>query len=937
MKIVGLIPIPMAAPPFHARHEKCEGRPYGWSMLLQIWIAFSATPLAAADLVRDVRSVVEEDANEEGRLDWWSFKPLKGMEPGAGSIGPGVIDDLVRAKLTEEGLEPSPEADARTLIRRLSFDLTGLPPSPEEVEVFATNEDPRAYGELVDRLLASPRHGERWARHWLDLVHFGETHGYDKDQPRNNAWPYRDHVIRALNNDKPYARFVQEQIAGDVLYPGTTDGITALGLIAAGPWDLIGHAEVPETKLDGKIARHLDRDDMVQNVIGTFCSLTVQCAQCHYHKFDPISQQDYYSLQAVFAALDRADVSYYPDDVSMRRFAMLDQQRAELAKAITAIEEPLRAKAGTAYVALTKRIDGAADQASATPANIKPDFGFHSAISNNQDAVKWVQVDLGRTVGIQRIVLKPCYDDFGKIGGGFGFPVRFKIEASDDPEFRTGVSLLWRRHDVTFMNDFPNPGLTPFETNAAGDDGVKGRYVRVTAVKLAPRQNDNIFALSELLVFEEKGGKNLAEGRPVTALDSIEAPPRWRKANLTDGIAPEPRTTEDKQKLVAGRDALLLAAADAGTRSRLATLQRQLGAVAVEIAGLPKPGKVYAGAIHSGTGAFKGTGADGGRPRAVHVLKRGDIKQPAEEVGPGSVRALSEQLRLPFVVAGGHESARRSALAKWITDKNNALTWRSIVNRVWQHHFGRGLVDTANDFGRMGARPTHPELLDALAVWFRDDAHGSLKALHKLIVMSGTYRRSSVRSEAAVRSDAANALLSHQNRRKLDAECIRDSILAVCGKLDLTMGGPGYQDFIIEKPQHSPHYQYGLHDPEDPKSHRRSIYRFIVRSQQQPFMTVMDCADPSMRVDRRNESLSPLQALAMMNNGLTVVMAGHLAERVAREALGLEAQARRAFALALSREHEADELAPLIRHAKREGLENVCRVILNLNEFCFVD
>ena len=234
-------------------------------------------------------------AQVEDRLDWWSFKPLQAQ------LGAMNIDSYIHAKLAEKGMKPASQADTRTLIRRLYFDLTGLPPTPEEITKYSA----LPYEKLVDDLLASPRYGERWARHWLDLVHYGETHGYDKDKPRMNAWPYRDYVIRALNSDKPYTRFIEEQIAGDVLYPGTTDGITALGFISAGPWDLIGHAEVPETKLDGKIARHLDRDDMVQNTIGTFCSLTVQCAQCHYHKFDPISQEDYYSLQAVFAGVDQ--------------------------------------------------------------------------------------------------------------------------------------------------------------------------------------------------------------------------------------------------------------------------------------------------------------------------------------------------------------------------------------------------------------------------------------------------------------------------------------------------------------------------------------------------------------------------------------------------------------------------------------------------------
>ena len=246
------------------------------------------------------------------------------------------IDGFIRAKLAEKHLTMSPEADARTLCRRLYFDLIGLPPTPEELDAFAADTNPQAYERLVDKLLASPRYGERWARYWLDVVHYGDTHGYDKDKPRPHAWPYRDYVIRAFNEDKPYARFIQEQLAGDVLFPHTRDGIEALGFIAAGPWDYIGHSEVPETKTDGKIARHLDRDDMVANTIGTFCSATIHCAQCHNHKFDPITQEDYYSLQAVFAALDRTDRQYYPDDALNARFQELQRRQAEVESAIAA-------------------------------------------------------------------------------------------------------------------------------------------------------------------------------------------------------------------------------------------------------------------------------------------------------------------------------------------------------------------------------------------------------------------------------------------------------------------------------------------------------------------------------------------------------------------------------------------------------------------------
>jgi mono/diheme cytochrome c family protein len=903
--------------------RKSDAKPLSTAQIatLRLWIAEGAAWPETATV--QTKPKVEEKIH-------WSFLPLKKPAVPGASINP--VDAFIRAKLSEHGLSPLPEADRRTLIRRVSYDLTGLPPTLDEVQAFCADSDPKAYEKLVDRLLASPRHGERWARHWLDVVHYGETHGYDKDQPRMNAWPYRDYVIRAFNSDKPYSRFVQEQVAGDVLFPGTVDGVTALGFIAAGPWDLIGHAEVPETKIDGKIARHLDRDDMVSNTINTFQSVTAHCAQCHDHKFDPIKQADYYALQAVFAAVDRTQIDFFPDDETMQKFAAAQKHKKRLLDEIAALEAPLKKKAGEAYAALSKRIDAPA--ANANP-NAKPDFGYHSAISRVQEAVKWVQVDLGSSQSVQRIVLKPCYDDFAKIGGGFGFPVRFKIEVSDDPEFKEGVSLVWRKHDATFMNDFANPGLTPFETGTAEDDGVTGRYVRVTATKLATRRSDYIFALAEMEVYAGKGGPNLAAGRPVTALDSIEAKPRWRKTNLTDGTAPASRTSDDKQKLIRERDALLLAQADETTRQKLLDLRKQRSALPA----LPPAQKVYAAAVHTGSGAFKGTGAEGGKPRPIHILRRGDVKQPLEEAVPGAMSTIGQRFGLSFDLQDAtSESARRAALAQWLTQPDNALTWRSIVNRVWHYHFGRGIVETPNDFGKMGAAPTHPELLDWLAVWFRDDAKGSLKALHKLIVMSETYRQESGfgfsrtdAAKAAATLDSDNTLLWRQNRRRLEAEAIRDSILAAAGKLDLTMGGPSFQDFVITHPQHSPHYEYQLADPEDPKIHRRSIYRFLVRSQQQPWMATLDCADPSMLVDRRTQTITPLQALAQLNNQLSIAMSQHFAARAGGQDVA------QLFRIALQRDPTAAERDELSRYAEKHGLVNASRLVLNLNEFVFVD
>jgi hypothetical protein len=309
------------------------------------------------------------------------------------------------------------------------------------------------------------------------------------------------------------------------------------------------------------------------------------------------------------------------------------------------------------------------------------------------------------------------------------------------------------------------------------------------------------------------------------------------------------------------------------------------------------------------------------------------VTRPGPEVGPGALAAVPAPFDLP---QNATEADRRAALAKWLTHRDNPLVWRSVVNRAWLYHFGRGIVDTPNDFGRMGQLPTHPELLDFLAAEFRDGG-GSLKALHKLIVTSATYRQASAANPANAKTDADNRYLWRQNRRKLEAEAVRDSILAVAGKLDLTAGGPSFQDFVIEKPEHSPHYQYHLHDPDDPRSHRRSVYRFVVRSKTQPFLTALDCADPSLSVDRRTEGVTPQQALALLNNRLIRAMSRHFAARVERMATDPPGRVTAAVRLALGRDPTPAERDELTRHADRHGLAETCRLIFNLTEFAFVD
>ncbi|MBI2948156.1 MAG: DUF1553 domain-containing protein [Verrucomicrobia bacterium] len=891
-----------------------------WTLLQSLVANLPARAGLAAESPKDIKS------------NWWSFKSLQrpAVPVFTGPDGRWIrnpIDAFILAKLREKALAPSPEADRRALMRRLSFDLIGLPPTPEDLDAFLADSNPKAYESLVDRLLASPHYGERWARHWLDVVHYGETHGYDKDKPRPNAWPYRDYVIRAFNSDKPYSRFVQEQIAGDVLAPDTVDGIEATGFIAAGPWDLIGHMEVPEDKTDGKIARHLDRDDMVSNTMGTFVSLTVHCAQCHDHKFDPIAQEDYYSLQAAFAALDRADRKYYPDPALTRKRSDLEARQRALAERKKTLDEKISKLGGSELADLDKKIESARKASNNAE---RPEFGYHSQIEATPDHTKWVQVDLGRPVAIDKVIYAGCHDDFNNIGDGFGFPVRFKIEISNNPEFNGGAVRIVDHTQA----DFTNPGVDP---QTAIVNGKLARYVRVTATKLAPRKEDYIFALGELSVID-LDGKNAALSATVTALDSIEAPVRWQMKNLVDGYTytKTKQSPEALAQLQKERQALLDRVMDASTKDELSEATKSLADVDSEISKLPKPSLAYVGAVHYGSGAFRGTGPDGGKPRPIHLLNRGDVRNPGPEAVPGALKSVAG-LPARFELSPGHsEGARRAALAHWITDRRNPFTWRSIVNRVWLYHFGRGLVDTPDDFGRMGQLPTHPELLDWLATEFRDNGQ-SLKQLHRLLVTSAAYRQMSAGNEAFAKIDANNAYYWRMNRRRLEAEAIRDSVLFVSGKLEAKMYGPSFQDFVIEKPEHSPHYGYHLHDPEDPRSHRRSIYRFIVRSQQQPFMTTLDCADPSMRVDKRNETLSALQALALLNDAFMLSMAKHFAARVDNANGELEDKVAFAFRLAIGRRATAPERTELSTYAKQHGLANTCRVILNLNEFLFVD
>ena len=643
--------------------------------------------------------------------EWWSLKPIR--KPAPPPVPPTQdaswvrtpIDRFILAKLNEKGLRPSPPADRRTLLRRVTFDLIGLPPTLDEMKAFLADPAADAYEKAVDRLLASPQYGERWARHWMDVVHYAETHGHDQDRPRPHAWPYRDYLIRAFNEDRSYARFVQEQIAGDVLFPDDPQGIVATGLLATGPWDESSLQSIMDDTVDKRIAQYLDRDDMLSTVLSTFVSTTVHCARCHDHKFDPITQKDYYALQAVFAGVDKADRPYDAD-----------------------------------------------------------------------------------------------------------------------------VRVARRRREL------------------------------------------------------------LAEKALLQAV--------WNMAGLPLGRY---------------------------------MLEQQ---IAKQLATLPPPSLVYAAAND-----FKPDGnfRPAKTPRPIHVLYRGDISKPREEAAPGALACLPELQHHFRLSDPKNEGSRRAALARWITDPKNVLTWRSIVNRVWHYHFGRGIVATPNDLGRMGALPTHPALLDWLAADFQESG-GSLKRLHRLVVTSAVYRQASRHQPSFAAIDADNHYLWRMNRMRLDAESVRDAVLRVTGKLDLKMGGPSVKQFIQTPGIHvTPNMDYLNFDVDRPENYRRSVYRFVFRTLPDPFMDTLDCPDASQLTPARNTSVSPLQALAMLNNRFMVRQSEHLAKCAAQAGKDLPAQIRSVYLLALGRDPTAKEARALAEYAGKHGLANACRIVLNSNEFMFVD
>lgn len=856
----------------------------------------------------------------------WSLKPL--TAPNLPATANNPIDAFIQAKLEERGIAPSPEADRNTLIRRVHYDVAGLPPSPEAVNAFCADPDPLAYEKLVDQLLATPRYGERWARHWLDTIHFADSHGYEHDIGRDHAWPYRDYVIRSLNEDTPWARMIREQLAADYFYPEDSELTPALGFLGAGTFDLSTYL-TSVTTFD-----YLDRDDLVTQTMSSFVSTTANCARCHNHKFDPIPQQDYYALQAVFSGVIKGDVAYDAEravhEQRVRWNRLLDAARNRDGATLLAAENvPLvndwfaRRGGGAAWLPLEVDTFTSADGATLTR-NADGSFLAGGAVPEKDTYLLTATSDLASITALRLEAIAnealPMKGPGRQDNGNFHLS-EFEVYLFE-PDAAAPVKLAFARATADFNQD--DWGI---EKSIDGNSG--------TAWGIHPQEGANHEA-----VFEFASPVILKPGaRFSITLKQHHGTRHVLGAFRLSATGDPAERTMALPASAAAAEALPESARSEGQRiDRAAPALRAIAETA--LAGLPAQSMVYGAArtvdIPDGAPAPKMTTL--AEPKEVHRMDRGDFAKPAELVEPGALSALASLPSRFALKDPKNEAERRAALADWIASPENVLTWRSIVNRVWHYHFGRGLCDTPSDLGKMGGVPSHPELIDWLAVWFRDEAKGSLKALHRLILTSDTYRQSSAQREDAAAIDADNRLLWRQNRHRLDADAYRDYTLAVTGRLDLTMGGPGVKNFTeAPGPQLTPALNYTAYDWNSPGAGRRSIYRYVWRGIADPFMEALDFPDLGLLSPQRGFSASSLQALALYNNNFVLYHSAALAKRLETDAPDLDGRIELATRLLWLRDPSTAELAEFQRYTNAYGLPALCRVLLNSNEFLFVD
>ncbi len=710
----------------------------------------------------------EQTVQIDKARDFWSFQPVRRPPVPEAKGADNQIDGFIEEKLSKQGIEPVATAEPRQLLRRAWMDLVGLPPSLDEQDRYLKEPSSKAYEDLVDRLLENRGYGERWGRYWLDLVRYADSNGYERDGAKPSVWRYRDYVIDSLNRDKPYDRFVLEQIAGDELPDRSKETVIAMGFHALGAWqDEVDPLEAAQYRAD-------ELDDMLRTTAQTFLGVTIGCARCHHHKFDPISMVDYYSLSAILSPLKRPNVGREDRDRPVGSLAEL--------------------------AAVQKRDE--------------------------------------RLAGLHQLIAQ----------------LRAKTEAE---WLESGKSQL-------------------------PDDAV-GAF-RLSSKDRNPTQNGLI------------------------------------------------------QKHSAQWQAEIAAAMPEDRRQQVTEFEQSIQKLRQETPDLPR-------------GYFLFEDSPNAAP--TFLLLSGRASNPGPQMQP-AVPVVLTQSQPPIALVPGQSSGRRLALAQWLVDSKNPLTARVIVNRVWQHHFGEGIVATPSDFGQIGARPTHPELLDWLADWFVHDAQWSLKKLHRLIMTSQAYRRSSTATQQQRELDPENQWLGRFPQRRLEVEAIRDAVLATSGKLNPEMFGPAvYLPIPASVIEAHTDKEAAWRTSPEPAIYRRTIYAYVKRTLLVPMLEVLDLCDTTNSAEKRSVTSIAPQALTLYNGEFMNSQAAFFADRVIREAGDdPDNQIVRAYRLALCRpptetEFQAMKLfwiketesraSDLSSNAGRDALIQICRVILNLNEFVYVE
>jgi mono/diheme cytochrome c family protein len=891
--------------------------------LLKSWIEKGANwPENAADKAAAV----------DKRLQHWSVL----LEKVSGDA-PASIDRFVSAKLAEKGLALSPEADRRTLLRRLSFDLLGLPPNPEQVDDFIHSKDPKAYEKAVEQMLTSPHYGERWARHWLDIAHYADSHGFERDQIRPNAWRYRDYVIDSLNADKPYDRFLREQIAGDVFAPNDPTTVLATGFLAAGPWDFAGNVETKSESLR-RASRAGDLDDIVTQVMTSTMGITVNCARCHDHKLDPITQKEYFQLCSVFSGVKRGD-----RDVNAEEAKRLRAQKADLQAQLAEVSKQIARTSGE-VLDLADMVGGGDGRGSGTKgAGIVQEtgevtvqkLGWHRNVKANVlRAPVFDATTRGKLAFLKGVFLPNAGED-----GQASLKLAEKIVLKDFPG-TSGLSWDAVRNGSLNAQVHSRIGDVDYSTeghSVLGLHGNSGVVFDLGAIRKASGLVSLRLTAAVGFGANPAAANSLADFAVYADGERVLHRAKLRKSDSLSVDLVLPATVQFLTLMATdggdgiGSDLLFLGDARLRPENAPETLT-DADRLQNEKLKIERTRLTEAVAKVAEPAQFFGVLSEN-QPPVTLVHRRGNPEDPGQEVMPGAF-AWANHAPAGFGDNQQPEGQRRVALADWITHPQNTLTRRVLVNRLWHHHFGQGLVLTPSDFGLGGDKPSHPELLDWLSSEFLKGGW-SLKHLHKLIVMSAAYRQqSTVLNPKASEIDASNRLLWRQNPRRLDAESVRDAVLKVAGTLNPERGGAGFRDFrYIEA--YAPVYQYI--NPEKPELWKRSIYRFIVRTTPHHFLSTLDCPDPANLTPARINTTTALQALAMSNNEFILQHAKHLAARIENESGAREMRLRRAFELVLQRSPTGSELAAATSLMSEQNLFAICRMLLNTNEFLYID